>query len=72
VGIATQSPLLQKALVPEIKAKNIRNYAVNMEKELFDLALACRLKHPRDFTIDHLIVPERLKDESVIAKFKVG
>lgn len=72
VGIATQDPELQKALVPEVKAKHVRNYAVNMERELFDIALACRLKHPRDLTIDHLVVPARLMDESVIARMKVG
>lgn len=72
VGVATQDPILQKALVPEVKAENVKNYAVNMEKELFDIALACGLTHPRDLTIEHLVVPVRLRDESVIAQFKVG
>jgi glutamate synthase domain-containing protein 2 len=72
VGIATQDPKLQQALVPEVKAKHVMNYAKNMEKELFDIALACGLKHPRDLTIDHLVVPARLRDESVIPTLKVG
>ena len=72
VGIATQDQKLQQALVPEIKARNVRNYAVNMEKELFDIALACGLSHPRDLNLDYLVVPARLRDESVIARFKVG
>ena len=55
VGIATQDKKLQKALVPESKAKRVISYSKSMEKELFNLALACGLKHPQDLRPKHLV-----------------
>lgn len=72
VGIATQNQKLQAALVPEAKMHRVYNYAKNMEKELFDLALACGLKHPRDLTMEHLVYGSKFKGETVIARSKVA
>lgn len=68
VGIATQNPKLQKALVPSVKAQRVVNYAKAMEKELFDLALACGINHPRDFNQSHLVSLEARDTPNLIAK----
>ena len=68
VGIATQNPKLQKALVPSVKAQRVVNYAKAMEKELFDLALACGINHPRDFNRSHLVSLEAQDTPNLIAK----
>lgn len=54
-GIATSDKKLQSALDPELKSNRVMNYAKALEKELFDLALACGLRHPNDFNESHLI-----------------
>lgn len=54
-GIATSDPKLQRGLDPEIKAKRVVNYVQGLEKELYDLALACGLPHPQDFELRHLV-----------------
>lgn len=55
VGIATQDKKLQRALVPDAKAKRVVNYAQSMEAELFKLALACGIRHPQDLRPKHLV-----------------
>lgn len=55
VGIATQDKKLQRALVPETKTERVIAYAKSMEKELFNLAVSCGLKHPQDLRGRHLI-----------------
>lgn len=70
VGIATQDKRLERALVPDVKAKNVFNYANTMESELFELCAACGVTHPRDLTLNNLVVPHKFESESVIARFK--
>jgi glutamate synthase domain-containing protein 2 len=55
VGIATQDPVRQRALDVEDKALRVANYAVNLESEIFDLALACGVSHPRDLKPKHVV-----------------
>ena len=47
VGIATQDPKRQMALDPESKKHRVHHFAKNLEKEIFDLSLACGVNHPR-------------------------
>ena len=49
VGIATQDPKRQMALDPESKKHRVHHFAKNLEKEIFDLSLACGISHPRKF-----------------------
>jgi len=65
-GLATQDPKLQKALDPEVKSKRVINYSRSMEKELFDLALACGLRHPQDFDLSHLVPIRGSQDQAAV------
>lgn len=53
-GIATQDPRLQKALDVTSKARRVRRYAEEMEKEVYTLAASCGEVHPCDLGKHHL------------------
>lgn len=66
VGIATQNKKLQQALVPESKKVRVANYARNLENEIFDVALACGVSHPRDMTMSHIKKSHQPSDKIAI------
>lgn len=70
VGIATQDKKLQSALDPDRKSLNVYNYAVNMEKEVFAISLSCGVSHPRDLSLEHMVLPRQISGKSIIARFK--
>ncbi len=55
-GVATQSPWLQRGLVPDLKAERLAHYVTELRKELLALSHACGAEHPALITSDHLEV----------------
>lgn len=54
VGVATQDPRLQRALVVEEKAQRAYNFHTNTVQGLAEMMAACGLDHPNEFTPRHL------------------
>ena len=63
VGVATQNPTLQRALVVEDKAKRAYNFHKNTVQGVAEMTAACGLDHPNDFTPRHLY--ERISPHKV-------
>lgn len=54
VGVATQDPRLQRALVVEEKAERVLQFHRNTVEDVAELAGACGLAHPFDFEPHHI------------------
>jgi glutamate synthase domain-containing protein 2 len=54
VGVATQDPELQRALVIEDKAQRAYNFHKNTVQGLAEMTAACGLEHPNHFLPRHL------------------
>jgi glutamate synthase domain-containing protein 2 len=52
-GITTHNPRLQKGLDPEDKAERVKNYALNLSREVGVIAHACGVQDPRDLKREH-------------------
>jgi glutamate synthase domain-containing protein 2 len=52
-GITTHNPRLQKGLDPVDKAERVRNYVVNLVREVGVIAHACGVHDPRDLERKH-------------------
>ena len=63
VGVATQDPRLQQALVVEDKAQRAYNFHKNTVQGLAEMTAACGLDHPNEFTPRH--VYERISPHEV-------
>jgi hypothetical protein len=64
VGVATQDPRLQRALVVKEKAKRAYNFHRNTVQGLAEMTGACGLEHPNEFTPDQVferISPHRVR-----------
>jgi len=59
VGVATQDPRLQKALVVEDKAERALRFHQNTVKGLAEMTAACGLDHPNEFKPIHLYERDR-------------
>ncbi|MGJ8546296.1 MAG: FMN-binding glutamate synthase family protein [Sulfitobacter sp.] len=64
VGVATQDPIRQKALVPENKAQRVARFHRNTLKALGEMAGAAGLDNPCDFLPHHLM--QRQSDRSMV------
>jgi glutamate synthase (ferredoxin) len=53
-GVATQSPWLQRGLVPEVKAVRLANYVRALRKDLLAVSNACGVEHPALLTAGHI------------------
>jgi len=63
VGVATQDPKLQRALVIEDKAQRAYNFHKNTVQGLAEMTAACGLEHPNEFTSGHMF--ERIAPHQV-------
>jgi len=63
VGVATQDPRLQRALVIEDKARRAYNFHRNTVQGLAEMTAACGLDHPGEFSPRHLY--ERISPHEV-------
>ena len=63
VGVATQDPKLQRALVIEDKAQRAYNFHKNTVQGLAEMTAACGLEHPNEFTSAHMF--ERIAPHQV-------
>jgi glutamate synthase domain-containing protein 2 len=63
VGVATQDPRLQRALVVEEKAQRVLHFHKNTVHALAELTAACGLDHPNEFGPDLLF--ERVSPHEV-------
>jgi glutamate synthase domain-containing protein 2 len=52
-GITTHNPRLQKGLDPEDKAERVKNYVLNLVREVGVIAHACGIQDPRDLKREH-------------------
>jgi len=52
-GVATHNPRLNRAIVPETKAKRVANYAKNMTYEVGIISHSCGVKEPRELQRKH-------------------
>ena len=52
-GVTTHDPVLQKGLVPEVKAERVRHYVENMVEEVSVIAHSCGVTEPRKLRRHH-------------------
>lgn len=52
-GITTHNPRLQRGLDPEDKAERVKNYVLNLVREVGVIAHACGAQDPRDLKREH-------------------
>lgn len=62
VGVATQDPARQRALVVPVKAERVYNFHRNTMKALAEMTGAAGLDHPGKFLPHHLLVREKDRD----------
>jgi glutamate synthase domain-containing protein 2 len=65
VGVATQDPQLQQALVVEEKAQRVANFHHNTVQGLAEMTAACGLDHPNEFRADQMF--ERVSQHSILS-----
>ena len=62
VGVATQDPLRQRALVVPSKAERVTRFHHNTMKALAEITAAAGLSHPHDFLPHHFLLREKDRD----------
>lgn len=62
VGVATQDPIRQRALVVPNKAERVTRFHANTMKALAEMTGAAGLTHPLDFLPHHFLLREKSRD----------